>query len=196
MFLKREVQVVSSRFPGAKSTEKVHTTVRTRSRKDNINDAPHTLSCVATSLYLHLSSVCLFVTVSHPDLLLQSFPSNIMPVLSIQTNAPQSKVTPALVKKLVDIVADSLGKPKSFVVVHVSGSQVMSFGGGDAVAAIGRLTSIGAINKGNNEKLQANVAKILEKELGVASDKLYITLEDVAPVNIGWKHSTFADMFG
>lgn len=119
-----------------------------------------------------------------------------MPVLVINTNVPQAKVTQDLVKKLVDVVADSLSKPKNYVVVQVIGGQAMSWGGGDAACAAGRLTSIGAINRSNNDKLQSGVAHLLKQELAISSDHLYITFEDVAPVNIGWKQGTFADIFG
>lgn len=119
-----------------------------------------------------------------------------MPVLLINTNVAQSKVTINLVHKLVDAVADSLGKPKNYIVVQVIGDQLMSWGGGDAACAAGRLTSIGAVSRANNTKLQAAVAHLLKQELGIASDHLYITFEDVAPVNIGWKEGTFADIFG
>ena len=119
-----------------------------------------------------------------------------MPVLAINTNVPQAKVSLELVKKLVDVVATTLGKPKNYVVVQVTGGQAMSWGGGEAACAAGRLTSIGAISRANNEKLQAGVAVLLEKELAVSPEHLYITFEDVAPANIGWKKSTFADLFG
>lgn len=119
-----------------------------------------------------------------------------MPVLVINANVPQSNVTADLIKRLVTVVETSLSKPKEYIVVQVNGGQAMSWGGGDGACAAGRLTSIGAINRPNNDKLQSGVAHLLQKELGVSPDHLYITFEDVAPVNIGWKEGTFADIFG
>ena len=119
-----------------------------------------------------------------------------MPVLTIDTNVPRDNVSITLVKKLVDIVAENLGKPKQYVVVHVNPGQLMSWAGEDGSCAIGRLTSIGQINRSINTKTMAAVAGLLEAEPGVPSDKFYLTFEDIAPANIGWKKSTFADMFG
>ena len=42
----------------------------------------------------------------------------------------------------------------------------------------------------------AAVASVLEADLGVPSEAFYLSFEDLAPANIGWKKSTFADMFG
>jgi phenylpyruvate tautomerase PptA (4-oxalocrotonate tautomerase family) len=119
-----------------------------------------------------------------------------MPVLTIDTNVPKDKVTLDIVKRLVDVIASSLGKPKNYVVVHINAGQLMSFGGGDGFAAIGRLTSIGQINRDTNTKTMANIASLLEKELNVPPESFYLTFEDIPPANIGWKKSTFADLFG
>ena len=119
-----------------------------------------------------------------------------MPILTICTNVAKEKVSIDLVKKLVDVVASSLGKPKAYVVVHINPGQLMSFAGGDGLAAIGRLTSIGQINRESNTKTMSAVASVLEADLGVPSEAFYLSFEDLAPANIGWKKSTFADMFG
>ena len=46
----------------------------------------------------------------------------------------------------------------------------MLFGGSDAPCALANLTSLGAVNKENNEKLSAELAVVLA-EFDVASDR-------------------------
>lgn len=114
-----------------------------------------------------------------------------MPILTISTNVSKDKVSLDLVKNLVDVVASTLGKPKNYVVVTIQPDQLLSWGGGDTPAAVGRLVSIGAISPASNAKLQAAVSKVLNDKLGVPGERLYICFEDFAPSNIGWQDATF-----
>ena len=58
-----------------------------------------------------------------------------MPTLEIKTNVDSGLLTPQLAAKTVDVVANALGKPKSYVVVSFTPS-VMSWGGDSGPTAI------------------------------------------------------------
>jgi phenylpyruvate tautomerase PptA (4-oxalocrotonate tautomerase family) len=119
-----------------------------------------------------------------------------MPILTINTNVSKDKVSLDHVKKLVDVVAQALGKPKEYVVVHINPGQLMSFAGGDAPCAIGRLGSIGQINREKNKATQAAIATALEQELEITDENFFLTFEDLPPANSGWKKTTFAEILG
>ena len=67
----------------------------------------------------------------------------------------------------------------------------MIFGGSDEPCALAMLTSLGAINKRNNEKFSAALAELLS-EYGVDSGRYYINFFDVPRENCGFKGATFA----
>jgi Macrophage migration inhibitory factor (MIF) len=67
----------------------------------------------------------------------------------------------------------------------------MIFGGSDAPCALATLTSLGSINKANNESLSAELASVLG-EFGVESNRYYLNCFDVPRENCGYKGATFA----
>ena len=114
-----------------------------------------------------------------------------MPTLTILTNVSKEKVSKDLVKSLVDIIATTLGKPKSYVVAVIQPDQLLSWAGEDTPAAIGRLVSIGSISPEKNANTQAAVSALLTAELGIPNDRFYLCFEDFAPSNVGWKTGVF-----
>jgi phenylpyruvate tautomerase len=73
----------------------------------------------------------------------------------------------------------------------VQDGQDMLFGGTDEPCALATLTSLGAINKSNNENFSAAIAGILE-EHGVPSDRYYVNFFDVPRENCAYRGATFA----
>jgi len=66
-------------------------------------------------------------------------------------------------KRLSVLVAQSTGKPESYVAVCITDKASMIFGGSDAPLALGCLYSLGGINMANNGKIQSGVTDVLEK---------------------------------
>ena len=65
------------------------------------------------------------------------------------------------------------------------------FGGSDDPAALGTLTSIGAISMESNGVVQSKVTDLLEP-FGVAANRMYINFFDMPRANVGWNRKTFA----
>lgn len=164
--------VFGSRYRNANTTDSTQAT------------PAHTLSTACNPFFVldRLWST-FFLTPTHLDLT--------MPTLSILTNVPKEKVHKDLVKTLVDVIATTLGKPKNYVVASIQPDQLLSWGGDDSPAAVGRLVSIGAINPEKNASTQAAVSALLTAELGIPNDRFYLCFEDFAPSNVGWKTGTF-----
>lgn len=119
-----------------------------------------------------------------------------MPTLSVQTNVKSAAVPDNLAKDLVDVVAKALGKPKSYVVVHVQPDQLMSWGGTDDPCAIVNLGSIGQISKEKNIKTTQTISGRLEQALGIKDDRMYIMFTDLQSQNVGYTNTTFATILG
>ncbi|XP_053213776.1 macrophage migration inhibitory factor-like [Panonychus citri] len=116
-----------------------------------------------------------------------------MPTLEIKTNVDPSLLTPQLASKTVEIVANALGKPKSYVVVSFTPS-VMSWGGDSGPTAIVHLGSIGRIDRETNKKTSKTLSTFLTKELGISNDKFYIMFHNLNKEDVGYNGTTFDDL--
>jgi phenylpyruvate tautomerase PptA (4-oxalocrotonate tautomerase family) len=91
---------------------------------------------------------------------------------------------------LSDIVADITGKPKSVVMVTLTNGPIM-LGEDTSDAAFLDIRGIGGISKETNSKITQSVCDLLKNELGISSDKVYITFIDIDGTNWGWNNKTF-----
>ena len=119
-----------------------------------------------------------------------------MPVLTIHTNIAKESIPADFASKTVDIVSGALGKPKSYVVVNVVGSQNLNWGGSAAPAAVATLGSIGQINREANKNTSALLSNHLEKELNIPGSRFYVNFEDWKAENVGYNGTTFAEILG
>lgn len=72
----------------------------------------------------------------------------------------------------------------------ITDNASMCFGGSDDPLALGCVYSLGAINVGNNGKIQSGVTDALEA-YGVTADRIYINFFDMPRENVGWNRATF-----
>lgn len=114
-----------------------------------------------------------------------------MPLLRLETSAPVPEAKKdALLKACSALVASVTGKPESYVMVTLlpcSGS----IGGNPGAMAYLDIRGIGGLDKGTNGRLAKELAALLNKELGLASENIYLTFTDVPAANWGWKGHTF-----
>uniref|UniRef100_L7M3U4 L-dopachrome isomerase n=1 Tax=Rhipicephalus pulchellus TaxID=72859 RepID=L7M3U4_RHIPC len=115
-----------------------------------------------------------------------------MPTLTINTNVPACNIPNDFLKTTANVVADSLGKPLSYVVVHISPDQMLSFGGTDEPCAIANLYSIGCLSPKENKKHSAALFEHIEKTLGIKGNRMYINYFDLPATNVGFSGKTFA----
>lgn len=114
-----------------------------------------------------------------------------MPILSVKTNVKASDVPADFKSKATDVVAKTLGKPVSYVAIHIEPDQNMSFGGTDEPTALCDLVSIGGITVEANKKHSKAIMDFLEKTLKVESSRVYISFKDESKANIGFQGTTF-----
>lgn len=113
-----------------------------------------------------------------------------MPLLKLETTVALSvEQTKALLPALSKIVAETIGKPESYVMVTISPSTILMSGkSGDA--AFVDVRSIGGLSDDVNRQLSRKICTLLNDSLDVAQERVFLNFADVPAGNWGWKGST------
>lgn len=114
-----------------------------------------------------------------------------MPLIILKTSVSiQKDRTTDILAAVSQIVSAATGKPEEYImatVEHVDGIMA----GQPGPVAFADVRGIGGLTKDVNGAVSSDLCKYLEKELGIPSDRIYITFSDVAASNWGWKGETF-----
>lgn len=112
-----------------------------------------------------------------------------MPYLKIQTNK-QIDNKEDIIKKASGIVAEELEKSEKYVMVALDPEFKMSFGGSLEPTVFIQLKSIG-LPEAKTKNISAALCSLVEEELGIPKDRVYIEFTDVNHSFWGWNGSTF-----
>ena len=113
-----------------------------------------------------------------------------MPLLKIQTNQTIDAASrQVLLSKASQTVAEFLGKPERYVMVTLKQAEPMLFGGDASPCVYLELKSIG-LPEGRTGELSATLTTLMESELGVAADRVYIEFADAQRHMWGWNGAT------
>ena len=112
-----------------------------------------------------------------------------MPLLKIQTNQ-QNADHAALLRDASATVAEMLGKPERYVMVSLEHNPHMVFAGDDAPLAYLELKSI-ALPGDRSRELSATLAGLMQRQLGVPPERVYIEFADATRHLWGWNGTTF-----
>ena len=114
-----------------------------------------------------------------------------MPLLTLQPSVRLSnQQRHDLLAPLSKVIAECIGKPERYVMVTV-GEQVMMMAGSDQPAAFADIRSIGGLNREVNRKLSEGVCRVLQDQLGISPDRVYLGFTSVSAENWGWDSGTF-----
>jgi phenylpyruvate tautomerase PptA (4-oxalocrotonate tautomerase family) len=115
-----------------------------------------------------------------------------MPFLKIQTNHVVDSATgEALLAKASKLVAKKLGKPENYVMVQLQKEAPMLFAGTNAPLAFLELKSIGLPNNSTTADLSASLCTLIEQDLNIPKDRVYIEFSDAPRDMWGWNGGTF-----
>jgi len=116
-----------------------------------------------------------------------------MPYLRIQTTTSTNSSTAStenVLKKASRLVANELSKPEDYVMVSFEPPSAMLFAGSAEPTAFLELRGIGLPVKKTGDLSRA-LCELVETELGIPKDRVYINFADV-PANLwGWNGETF-----
>lgn len=111
-----------------------------------------------------------------------------MPYLNIVTNQSVPDES-ALLRAASQTIAKATGKPESYVMVAVEAKAHMLMGGSDAPTAFLDYRALGLPS--DRTAFSDALCKLINEQLGIAGDRIYISMNDSERQNWGWDHSTF-----
>jgi phenylpyruvate tautomerase len=114
-----------------------------------------------------------------------------MPLLQIKTSSPAPADRDALLLELSQQLAGWLGKPERSVMTLLEAGVAMTFAGDTAPCAYVEVKSIGGLDGDRPARITAALCDLLERRLGVGSDRMYICFSDAPAQLWGWNGSTF-----
>ena len=83
-----------------------------------------------------------------------------------------------------------LGKPESYLMINLVEKQDLYFGGKKMEkAAYVEIKVLGEVEEGSSSKMTARICEILEKELGISGNAVYVSYFGTS--NWGWNGTNF-----
>ena len=114
-----------------------------------------------------------------------------MPYFSIDTNQSIDRdAGKQLSRKTSAFIAELLGKLESYVMISIQPDTPLFFGGSDEPAAYVRLKAIG-LPTDRCPELSAKICHLVEQEIGVPQDRIFIDFTDLERNMFGWNGKTF-----
>jgi phenylpyruvate tautomerase PptA (4-oxalocrotonate tautomerase family) len=114
-----------------------------------------------------------------------------MPLLKITTNQSlEQERMGELLKQASASVAAMLGKPERYVMISIEHNPRMLFAGSDEALAYLELKSIG-LPDDQTKQISHALCQLMEQQLGVRAERVYIEFSAAERHLWGWNSSTF-----
>ena len=114
-----------------------------------------------------------------------------MPLINLRTNVSiASDKIPTLMGELSQILASETGKPERYVMVEIDGDRNMIFGGIPDSLAYVECKSIG-LSSVQAKSLSQSISEVLQSQLQISVDRVYIEFSNCPAEFWGWNGSTF-----
>lgn len=114
-----------------------------------------------------------------------------MPYLKLNTNISINEdQTPQLLRQLSQLIASETGKPERYVMAEVAEKKPMIFAGAADPLAFLECKSIGLSGR-QAKSLSSSLCQLLNKQLGIPPDRVYIEFSSCPAEYWGWNGSTF-----
>ncbi|GMR52940.1 hypothetical protein PMAYCL1PPCAC_23135, partial [Pristionchus mayeri] len=102
-------------------------------------------------------------------------------LFTLHTNIPSAEIPSDFLSSLSSTIAQQLHKPERYVIVHVVGDQMLSFGGkGKNPVGTASLQSMNVNREEVKEALVEIIGNLVEKNLGIKKYRLFIDVIDRA----------------
>ena len=114
-----------------------------------------------------------------------------MPLIKLRTNVSLAdNKTTQLMSDLSQLLASETGKPERYVMVEVKGDRNMLFGGSPDPVAYVECKSIG-LSATQAKSLSQSIPEVLNTQLQISADRVYIEFSNCPAEFWGWNGSTF-----
>jgi phenylpyruvate tautomerase PptA (4-oxalocrotonate tautomerase family) len=114
-----------------------------------------------------------------------------MPLLKLRTNVSiDNEKIPQLMSECSQLLASETGKPERYVMVDIEGGRNMLFGESSDPLAYVECKSIG-LSTGQAKSLSKSISHLLNTQLQISADRVYIEFSNCPAEFWGWNGSTF-----
>ncbi len=116
-----------------------------------------------------------------------------MPLIQLDTSFSFSDQNrkQAIAKMLSQIAAEGTGKPEQYVMACIHDNAAMTMSGAAGPCALVTVKAIGGLSKPVNQTLAGKISQLLQKELNIPQNRVYLTFEELAPTHWAWEGKTF-----
>lgn len=116
-----------------------------------------------------------------------------MPLIELNTSCDLStqEKRDGLAQQLSQLAARGIGKPEQYVMACVHDKVAMSMSGSSEPTAFVSVKSIGGLSREVNQKLAAEISTVLQAELDIDLERIYLTFTELPATHWGWRGSTF-----
>jgi len=114
-----------------------------------------------------------------------------MPYLKIQSNiSADSAKKQSVLAKASATIAEQLGKPERYMMTAMDTDCAMTLGGSDQPLAFVELKGLD-LSESRTGELSGTICQLLQAELGIPQDRVYINFSDIPRAMWGWNGGTF-----
>ncbi|KAI0713523.1 Tautomerase/MIF superfamily [Earliella scabrosa] len=117
-----------------------------------------------------------------------------MPGLDLRTNVvvPDEK---AFCLEFSKFSAETLGKPESYISVHLDHNKPLTFNGTFEPAFLLTVVSLDNLQPEKNAQYSKAFFEFFKEKLGIPGDRGYVTFIDPGRANIGYQGTTFQTLW-
>ena len=113
-----------------------------------------------------------------------------MPMIKVETTVSLSEEKRDILKAELGKAISIMGKPESYLMINLVDNQDLYFGGNKLdKGAFVEVKALGNIDAGQSDKMTAKVCEILNTQLGIPGDAVYVAYFGTS--NWGWNGSNF-----
>ena len=114
-----------------------------------------------------------------------------MPLIKLQvTEALPVDKKEEVLKGISALIAECIGKPEQYVMAVLEQVDIL-MSGSDGPGAFADVRSIGGLGGSVNQEISSKLCDLLESELSIQANRIYINFTDVPASQWGWNGSTF-----
>ena len=115
-----------------------------------------------------------------------------MPLIQLDTTFtfPDQNKKQAIAKTLSQIAAEGTGKPEQYVMTCIRDNVAMTMSGAPGPCALVTFKAIGGLSKPVNQAIAAKVSQLLQKELAIPQNRIFVTFEELAATHWAWEGKT------
>jgi len=118
----------------------------------------------------------------------------IMPAFEIDTNAPEEKITPEIVKELTELLAEMLGLDPKFLTVIFRPNPSMMWAGTPEPCAVCRLTAINDVNEEKNRGYTEKIFNYMKEKFDIPGERMYAIFCNPPATHVGYTARLFSDL--